>query len=117
MSKASANYTNRCKTLKTMFPIDEEFSLMYFLFGITLIYIIVGLTKSKRKLFYRLNLVLFIIYSFNTFYSFLDLNNFKGGGSLVVLMMGLIPVVSHISGLFLIEIIRPLFKKRFTTHV
>jgi hypothetical protein len=100
-----------------MFPIDEEFSFMYFLFGITLIYIIVGLTKSKRKLFYRLNLVLFIIYSFNTFYSFLDLNNFKGGGSLVVLMMGLIPVVSHISGLFLIEIIRPLFKKRFTTHV
>lgn len=98
-----------------MFPIDEEFSLMYFLFGITLIYIIVGLIKSKRKVFFRLNLVLFILYSFNTFYYFLDLNNFKGGGSLVVLLMGIIPVISHISVLFLIEMIRPSFKKRFTT--
>jgi len=67
-----------------MFPIDSEFTLLYLLYFLLFTWIVYQTTKSKRANQIRLSLIIVISLSLNIML-FLNPENFKGGGSLVVL--------------------------------
>jgi hypothetical protein len=94
-----------------MFPIDNEFTLMYLLYGAMLAYILIGLIYSERKLYFRVNLFSYITYFILMAYVFIDPENFSGGNSLVILFYGSLLVISHFIILVLIKYIQILFEK------
>ncbi len=93
-----------------MFPIDSEFTLLYVVYFSVFIYFFLGLIFTKR-IIYKVNLIIFLIYFFLMFYVFLDEDNFKGGNSLAVLFSGGIFVITHIVIYNIVELIRSFQKK------
>jgi hypothetical protein len=66
-----------------MLPIDNEFSVLYVCYGFFYLLAIVGLIRNKSQRIFKTTLLL-VGLSLNI-PLFTDLENFKGGGSLVVL--------------------------------
>lgn len=85
---------------KIMFPTDSEFLLLYLFYGFLFLYLIFESFKTN-KLFYRINLIIYVIYTSIMIYIFLDKNNFKGGASLVVLLLGALFIIIHYLIIFL----------------
>jgi len=75
-----------------MFPIDTEFLILYFLYLLIGVILIYGTFFSiKYKVFSKINLVVFLLYSILFGFIFSDKSNFERGSSLVVLFyVGLI---------------------------
>ncbi|WP_130735845.1 hypothetical protein [Flavobacterium sp. J27] len=67
-----------------MLPIDHEFVLLYILYGLLCCYIIYKIVSESKRNKFRFISYLIISLSLNGFL-FYDVENFKGGGSLVVL--------------------------------
>ncbi|MDY8135570.1 hypothetical protein [Aquimarina sp. 2201CG5-10] len=79
-----------------MIPIDGEFLMMYIFYIGYLIFLVRGAAFSKTKRFYVINLFFYSFYLGIMIYAFFDIENFKGGGSLVVLFYGWIFLLVHL---------------------
>ncbi len=79
-----------------MIPLDSEFSMLYFLYGITLILILCGLFSTSNKKEFRYHLIFYSLYTGLMIYVFNDKENFSGGGSLVVLFYGFMFPIFHL---------------------
>lgn len=93
-----------------MFPKDSEFTILYIAYFIMLIFLVIGILKSKKKSFYKLNFVIFDIYSIIMIWIFLEPENFKYGSSLYVLFLGGLFIVLHfliIGFINLIHLLKP----------
>ncbi len=67
-----------------MFPTDNEFTLLYFLYFLIFTYIIYQIIISKRANQIRLSLIIIVSILLNMIF-YLNPENFEEGGSLVVL--------------------------------
>lgn len=92
-----------------MLPTDSEFILLYVFYLVAFIYFLLG-TLSKKKRF-KINLILFLIYTVFMGFVFWDKENFTGGGSLVVLFYGTIILFLHLFIYGIIEFIYSIKKK------
>ena len=79
-----------------MLPIDSEFGVLYYSYGLVLIGLLLGLFISKHKKPYFIDLGLYCSYTGYMAYLFLDEENFKHGGALVVLFFGAAFLIGHI---------------------
>jgi hypothetical protein len=86
-----------------MIPIDSEYNTLYIVYGLLLIYLLGGLFFSRKKKFFIYNLFFYLIYTGYGVYLFSDEENFKHGGSLVVIFYTGIFILIHI---FLLVLIR-----------
>jgi hypothetical protein len=92
-----------------MLPVDSDFILLYIFYLGVFFYFLLG-TLSKKKRF-KINLILFLIYTAFMGFIFLDKENFTGGGSLVVFFYGVIILFSHLFIYGIIEFIYYIRKK------
>jgi len=93
-----------------LFPLDNEFVFLYSCYLLAIIYL--GTKTQKTKLlFYKINLIILLIYTSWFLYLFLDANNFSGGGSLPMLLYPLFVLILHVSIYGLFELIF-YFKKK-----
>jgi len=88
-----------------MIPTDSEFSIMYLIYGIVFVLILLGLSFRQKRVFY-LHLLVFLVYTAFMIYIFSDEENFKGGGSLVVLFYGFLFPITHFCIYGIIQIIK-----------
>jgi len=93
-----------------MFPIHSDFIFLYSCYLLAIIYLVIKTQKTKR-LFYKINLVILLIYTSWFLYLFLDANNFSGGGSLPMLLYPLFVLFVHLTIYGLFELIF-YFKKK-----
>jgi hypothetical protein len=94
-----------------MIPTDSEFTMLYLLYGIVFLLIVLGLFVTQKREYY-IHLFVFIIYTSLMIYIFSDKENFKGGGSLVVLFYGILFPIVHLCIYGIIQIIQAIVKKR-----
>lgn len=94
-----------------MIPTDSEFSIMYLIYGIVFLLILLGLWFRQKRVFY-IHLFVFLLYTAFMIYSFSDDENFKGGGSLVVLFYGILFPIVHLCIYGIIQIIKAIVIKR-----
>lgn len=78
-----------------MFPVDNEFSILYVCYIVFYLMAIVGLIRNKSKRIFKITLLL-VGFSLNILL-FIDPENFKGGGSLAVLFYSF--------GLYLVQVL------------
>ena len=78
-----------------MFPIDSGFLLLYFSYLAVFIYFILQFVFSKKSIF-KINLIIFGLYTMFMIFIFSNEDNFKGGNSLTVLFYGSLFIVSHV---------------------
>lgn len=95
---------------KFMLPIIDEFLMLYASYGVMVLCIVVGLLFSRKKNYFKWNAIIFLSYFFLMIYIFSDSENFKYGGSLVVLFYGGIFVAVHFFVMSVISVIN-FFKK------
>jgi hypothetical protein len=95
-----------------MIPNDNEFSFLYFLYLCFLIFLLLETLNSKNKKIYKTNLFIYSCYTLFMLYLFTDENNFKGGGSLLILFYGLLFICIHIILLFLYKIFLIVYNKK-----
>lgn len=94
-----------------MFPTDSEFTVVYTIYVLMLFYLLYGFRMSKRKPFFKLNLVVFFGYTlYAAIFMYGNSENFKYGGTLGVLMGSGALVAIHIAILLLVGFVR-LFRK------
>ena len=91
-----------------MFPTDSEFTLLYFLYFLIFAYIIYQIIISKRANQIRLSLIIVFSLLLNMIF-YLNLENFEGGGSLIVLFYSSIIFTATTIITFINQII---YKKR-----
>lgn len=94
-----------------MIPTDSEFSMMYLIYGIVFLLILLGLRFKQKRVFY-LHLFVFLLYTAFMIYIFSDEENFKGGGSLVVLFYGILFPIVHLCIYGIIQIIKAIVINR-----
>ncbi|WP_298321329.1 hypothetical protein [uncultured Aquimarina sp.] len=94
-----------------MIPTDSEFSMLYVLYGITLILILCGLLFRPNRKEFWVHLLFYSLYAGLMIYVFSDKQNFSGGGSLVVLFYGFIFPISHLIIYGIIKLIKFVRKK------
>ena len=94
-----------------MIPTDSEFLMLYFIYGTVLLLVLLGLWFRQKKVFY-IHLFVFLLYTVFMIYIFNDEENFKGGGSLVVLFYGILFPVVHLCIYGIIQIIRAILKNK-----
>jgi hypothetical protein len=90
-----------------MFPTDSEFSFLYLSYIVVFLYFSLGYFLTKIKSF-KLNLIVFSVYTLFMIYIFSDENNFKYGGSLSVLFYGLAFLILHLIIYGIIELVKAL---------
>lgn len=95
-----------------MIPADNEFSMLYFLYGITLILILYGLIFTSNKREFWGHLIFYSLYTGFMIYVFTDKENFSGGNSLVVLFYGLAFPILHLIIYGIIKLITSVRNKR-----
>jgi hypothetical protein len=78
-----------------MIPTDSEFMTLYICYILLLIYLVRGLIVH-RKTFFKVNLVIYIIYFYFMVYIFSDEENFKYGNSLAILFYGGLFLFAHL---------------------
>jgi hypothetical protein len=96
-----------------MFPIDNEFLILYFFYFLIGVILTYGTFFSiKHKQFFKINFVVFLMYS--TFFGFLfsDKSNFEGGSSLVILFYSGLIVFLHLLILIIFGIYYSFFHKK-----
>jgi len=79
-----------------MIPLDNDFILMYSVYGLLFIFLLLGLYLKKESKAFKNNLLFFIAYSLVLSFFFLDKSNFQGGSSLVVLFYGMLFLLAHL---------------------
>ncbi|GLB52496.1 hypothetical protein NBRC110019_15360 [Neptunitalea chrysea] len=89
-----------------MFPTDSEFTTLYSLFIVFLGYLVFMTYKSKRKGYYKINLVIYLLYTALFIVKFTNPDNFKYGSSLVMLLIPGFVVGIHIGVLLLVWLVR-----------
>ena len=89
-----------------MIPTDSEFSVLYLLYGIVLLLILAGLTRTAHKKEFRGHLIFFALYTGIMIYVFSDEENFKYGNSLAVLFYALLFPISHLVIFAIIRVIK-----------
>ncbi|AXP81921.1 hypothetical protein CJ739_2856 [Mariniflexile rhizosphaerae] len=89
-----------------MIPTDSEFSMLYFIYGITFTLILYGLFFTSKKKEFWYHLIFYSLYAGLMSYVFSDKENFSGGGSLVVLFYGFIFPVFHLIVYGIIKLIK-----------
>ena len=94
-----------------MFPTDSEFTLLYFLYFLIFAYIIYQIIISKRANQIRLSLIIVFSLLLNMIF-YLNLENFEGGGSLIVLFYSSIIFTATTIITFINQII---YKKRINS--
>jgi hypothetical protein len=94
-----------------MFPTDNEFSMLYFFYGVIIILILCGFLFTPNKKEFRFHLVLYTLYAGLMVYIFSDKENFSGGNSLVVLFYGFVFPVLHFIIYGIIKLIKSVQKK------
>ena len=94
-----------------MIPTDSEFSMLYLNYGTVFFLILLGLWFRQKKVFY-IHLFVFLLYTFFMIYIFSDEENFKGGGSLVVLFYGILFPIIHLCIYGIIQIIKAIMGNR-----
>lgn len=94
-----------------MIPIDSEFSIMYLIYGIVFLLILLGLWFRQKRVFY-IHLFVFLLYTSFMIYIFSDEENFKGGGSLVVLFYGILFPIVHLCIYGIIQIVKAIVINR-----
>ena len=77
-----------------MFPVDNEFSVLYSCYGFFYLLAIVGLIRNKSQRIFKITLLL--VGLFLNILLFTDPDNFKGGGSLAVLFYSAIILIAQI---------------------
>lgn len=94
-----------------MFPTDSEFTVVYLVYILVLFYLVYKYIKGKRKIYFRANLIFYVGYTlFASIFLYGNPENFKGGGSLGVLVFSSAFVVIHIAILLMVGFVR-LFRK------
>lgn len=78
-----------------MIPIDTEFASLYVLYAGMFLYLSINLLNVKKRLFFKVNLVIFACYTLFLSYHFYDPVNLDGAGSLGILIGGYILVGTH----------------------
>jgi hypothetical protein len=76
---------------------DEEFLLLYFIYGGLFLVLLLGTLFSKKRRRFKKNLLFFLFYTAILTFVFLDEDNFKYGGSLLVLVYGGFFIVLHLA--------------------
>ncbi len=94
-----------------MFPTDNEFTLLYFLYFSIFAYTIYQIIISKRANQIRLSLIIVVSLLLNMIF-YLKAENFEGGGSLVVLFYSAIIFIATTIITFINQII---YKKRINS--
>ena len=94
-----------------MIPTDSEFSMLYLNYGTVFFLILLGLWFRQKKVFY-IHLFVFLLHTFFMIYIFSDEENFKGGGSLVVLFYGILFPIIHLCIYGIIQIIKAIMGNR-----
>ena len=78
-----------------MLPTDSEFMTLYICYSLLLIYLVRGFIVNKKK-FFKVNLLIYIIYFSFMVYIFSDEENFKYGNSLAILFYGGLFLFAHL---------------------
>ncbi len=78
-----------------MLPVDSEFLLLYFSYLTVFIYFILCFIFSKKSVF-KINLIVFSLYTLFMIYIFSNKDNFKGGNSLTILFYGGVFIILHV---------------------
>ncbi len=94
-----------------MIPTGSGFSMLYFVYGIVLILIVFGLFFKSNKKEFWFHLVFYSLYAGLMIYVFSEKENFRGGGSLVVLFYGFIFPILHLVIYRIIKLIKYICKK------
>jgi hypothetical protein len=95
-----------------MIPTDIEFSMLYVLYGITLILILCGLLFTPNRKEFWGHLVFYSLYTGLMVYIFSDKENFSGGNSLAVLFYGFIFPLVHLMIYGIVKLIKFILKNR-----
>ena len=94
-----------------MFPTDSEFTTLYITYFVMFVFLLFGLLKSKTKVFYKWNFLIFGIYLAVMIYIFSGSENFRYGNSLAVLFYGGIFVLLHFIIIGIIKLYKSVVKK------
>ena len=78
-----------------MLPTDSEFMTLYICYILLLLYLVRGFIIYKTK-FFKINLVIYIIYFSFMAYIFSEEENFKYGNSLAILFYGGLFLFAHL---------------------
>lgn len=92
-----------------MLPFDKEFVLVYILNLLTLGVLLFGLIRTKRRKFFIVNLIVYIVYFLALASTFANGENFRYGGSLPILFYGAIFPLLHLLVLMLIYLFEKFF--------
>lgn len=84
-----------------MLPTDSDFLMIYFLYASLLAFFVTNLIRSNYRKVYLINLCIYAVYLIFAICLFIDEENFRYGGSLVVYFYTLFPPVAHILLYFL----------------
>jgi hypothetical protein len=102
------------KKTENMIPTDFEFMVLYICYVLLLIYLVQGFIIHKN-IFFKVNLVIFIIYFTFMTYIFSDKENFKYGNSLVILFYGGLFISTHLLIIGIIKTAKIIMLKRKET--
>lgn len=87
----------------------KEFTLVYIIHLLTIGVLIFGLIRAKKRKFYTVNLIIYIVYFLYLASVFADEENFRYGGSLAILFYTAILPIIHLLILFLIYLFGKFF--------
>lgn len=93
-----------------MIPVNGDFRLLYFAYGLVFVILVGGILISENKKLFKRNLIVYFIYTGIMIFMFSDEENFKYGGSLVVLIYGAAFPIIHAVVFVLYKIYRELSK-------
>ena len=94
-----------------MFPTDIVFIILYIAYFVMFGFLIFGLLKSKNKIFFKWNFLIFGIYLAIMITIFLDSVNFKSVNSFFVLLYGVLFLFAHVILMGIIKLIKLIAKK------
>ena len=94
-----------------MFPTDVVFIILYIAYFVMFGFLIFGLLKSKNKIFFKWNFLIFGIYLAIMITIFLDSVNFKSVNAFFVLLYGVLFLFAHVILMGIIKLIKLIAKK------
>lgn len=95
-----------------MIPTDSEFSMLYVIYGITLILIFCGLLFTPNRKKFWGHLVFYSLYTGFMVYIFSDKASFSGGNSLAVLFYGFLFPLIHLVIYGIVKLIKFIRKNK-----
>jgi hypothetical protein len=92
-----------------MVPTDSDFLMIYFLYASLLAFFVINLIRSNYRKVYLINLCIYAVYLIFAISLFVDEDNFKYGGSLVVFFYTFLLPIVHILLYFLSYLAKHLY--------